>query len=507
MSEKANEGSATPSKGASESVIESFSIEGLHGYRSVSFSSKHAATILIARNGSGKTTLLGAMDALLKKQFFRLSELQFREIRCRLRGVDSDIVLYREDLDEVLTPPEDIELSRLSQRLEIPAREIFQFAISDWQSVRRNPTLHNRLYAAVLRNNDYNRSRTSDIFDDLVARLIGRNSRLMSLLSTLDANLANYEIVYLPTYRRVELALQSDDDERRHAYRRPRFNVAAGSIFTGDIQFGLGDISDRLKELNSQIVAQSNSGYMQLSATVINDLLEGGFEQRLESTRPTPSSDDLRLFIARLEASHHYNPFFRVQMSSLDKLNNKQAAPPGSSKFLNYFLNQLGTVIDATKDIERSVENFVNRCNKYLMADEISTVRPESGEFTYRTPADGKHLKLNRNDLSVSVESVAGGRQIPLDALSSGEKQMISLFAKLYLYQNQKLVLIDEPELSLSIEWQRSILVDVLNAPLCRQIVAITHSPFVFENELEPFARSLQNCFMPPETEADARSP
>lgn len=68
---------------------------------------------------------------------------------------------------------------------------------------------------------------------------------------------------------------------------------------------------------------------------------------------------------------------------------------------------------------------------------------------------------------------------------------MISLLAKLYLYPKRKIVLIDEPELSLSIDWQRGILVDVLLSPLCEQVVAITHSPFVFDNALEPFARSL----------------
>jgi ABC-type lipoprotein export system ATPase subunit len=506
MSENPIEGSATPSKGAARSVIESFSIDGLHGYRSVSFASKHAATILIARNGSGKTTLLGAMDAFLKKQFYRLSEVQFTEIRCKLSGTEPELVLSREDLDEVLSPPADQDLARLSQRLEIPSREIFQFAVGEWNSIGKTPNFDNRIYTSVLRNFDYNREKASGFFEDLVSRLVGRNSRLMSVLVKLDTILAKYEIVYLPTYRRIELALQPEDDDRRYGRRRPRFNVAAGSLFTSDIQFGLGDISDRLKELNSQIVGQSNSGYMQLSATVINDLLDGGFEERLEGTRPTPSSDDLRLFFARLEASRHYGPYFHVRMPSLQKLNDARIAAPASSKFLNYFLNQLGTVINATKDIERSVENFVDSCNKYLMADEISTARLDSGENARRTTVDGKRLKLNRNDLSVSVESTPDSRQIPLDALSSGEKQMISLFAKLYLYEKPKLVLIDEPELSLSIEWQRSILVDVLNAPLCQQIVAITHSPFVFENELEAFARSLQNRVMPSEPQPQVRS-
>ncbi|OUI98533.1 hypothetical protein HK20_06255 [Acetobacter sp. DsW_54] len=69
---------------------------------------------------------------------------------------------------------------------------------------------------------------------------------------------------------------------------------------------------------------------------------------------------------------------------------------------------------------------------------------------------------------------------------------MVSLFAKMFLYPNRKIVLIDEPELSLSIDWQREILVDVLGAPSCAQLIAITHSPFVFDNDLEPFAGALK---------------
>jgi hypothetical protein len=58
------------------SIVEHFSIEGLYGYRSVSFTSKYAATVLIARNGSGKTTLIAALDAFLRGQFSRFAGLQ-----------------------------------------------------------------------------------------------------------------------------------------------------------------------------------------------------------------------------------------------------------------------------------------------------------------------------------------------------------------------------------------------------------------------------------------------
>ncbi|UQR61817.1 ATP-binding protein [Bradyrhizobium sp. C-145] len=119
---------------------------------------------------------------------------------------------------------------------------------------------------------------------------------------------------------------------------------------------------------------------------------------------------------------------------------------------------------------------------------------------------DDKELTLSRRNLEVTVRSIKANKTIPLDALSSGEKQMISLLAKLFLYPDNKIILIDEPELSLSIDWQKQILLDVMNAPLCKQVIAITHSPFIFDNALEPFARSFVSTIDPviDDTEEDA---
>ena len=179
-----------------------------------------------------------------------------------------------------------------------------------------------------------------------------------------------------------------------------------------------------------------------------------------------------------------------MSIPNIDKIYTKDGITASSTVFLNYFLSKLGTVIAATHDVELKVQEFITMCNSYLSSDDESTKLSRPGE--HASYVDGKELYLNRRNLNVHVQTVPGGRRVGLDALSSGEKQMISLFGKLYLYPGDKIVLIDEPELSLSIDWQRRILVDVLNTANCRQVIAITHSPFVFDNELEPYARSLK---------------
>lgn len=291
----------------------------------------------------------------------------------------------------------------------------------------------------------------------------------------------------------MELAL-TDESEPRHPRRRknPKFAVAAGSLFTGDIQFGLGDISERLAQINNEIVYSSNNGYGEISAKIINDLIDGKIDADSDNEEVVPTKDELKIFFSRLKEGRRTMPFAPVEEPNLDKIFDRSELSTLSRVFLPYFLNQLGKVVKTAQSLEEPVSLFVNSCNKYLLSKEPST------EKKGRVGVDDlKELKVNRKNLRVYVQSVPGGRRISLNALSSGEKQMISLFAKLFLYPKEKIVLIDEPELSLSIDWQCTILVDVLNAPLCRQVIAITHSPFVFDNELDPFARPLSVRLLP----------
>ncbi|WP_190311421.1 AAA family ATPase [Rhizobium phaseoli] len=296
-------------------------------------------------------------------------------------------------------------------------------------------------------------------------------------------------MVYLPTYRRVELPLLDKEPGLRRP-RKKRFFSGHG-LFTGDIQFGLADISAHLRGINEEILYESNRGYRTISANIINELMDGTFDKFTYGDEKLPSKDELQLFLSRLKDGREARMFPVHDISIPDIANLSADLEKPSNKFLIYFLSKLDKVISVTREKEGKVQEFVDSCNKYLSLRDLSTSFPS--DSPPEPPAvDSKELKLNRRNLKIHVESVPWGRKIQLDALSSGEKQMISLFAKLYLYSGEKIILVDEPELSLSIDWQRHILIDVLRSPYCKQIIAITHSPFVFDNELEPYARALK---------------
>lgn len=73
------------------------------------------------------------------------------------------------------------------------------------------------------------------------------------------------------------------------------------------------------------------------------------------------------------------------------------------------------------------------------------------------------------------------GEVIPLYKLSSGEKQLLLILMRVFLMEEQPYILLmDEPEISLHIEWQYKLFEEIrrLN-PHC-QVITSTHSPSLF---------------------------
>jgi predicted ATP-dependent endonuclease of OLD family len=69
-------------------------------------------------------------------------------------------------------------------------------------------------------------------------------------------------------------------------------------------------------------------------------------------------------------------------------------------------------------------------------------------------------------------------KEVILQALSSGEKQMLVLLSEMFLQDGQRSILIaDEPELSLHVTWQEKLIDSLKSLNPHGQIIVATHSP------------------------------
>lgn len=99
-----------------------------------------------------------------------------------------------------------------------------------------------------------------------------------------------------------------------------------------------------------------------------------------------------------------------------------------------------------------------------------------------------KHIRITRNNGFEVVDNDNPQKVLQLSQLSSGEKQEIVLFYDLIFGTGEKLLLlIDEPEISLHITWQKKFLDDLLEVSkrIELQVIVATHSPQIVSNHLD----------------------
>ena len=452
-------------------ILRSFRILGLHSYKDVLLNFTGPARIVIAENGMGKTTILSALHAFLTKNLFKLQYLSFESIECHFTSSDEPLVLHKEDLSHLFDSPAEEKLRELSQFADVDTSELLETILEkefdNLPDVSSHPILQ-RIYL----NSPFSHEQILEYVLTIQSAIQHTGSeKLRQVVTTITSLTRSYEILYLPTYRRIEIPIQRTP--RRH-HRRPPTNFPRvhdqrrRDLMELDIQFGLSDVSDRLTKLFDTIQRQSNIGYRSISANIIDDLLAGLPGDR-HSAPPEgmPDIDALARFFSRIYNTE--SPDDRLQ--SLRHLYESGEIDSNEHTTLRYFLTKLSAVVENTKGLEADIEAFVDKANGYL-----------------KMSSDEKILEYDPNEMKVIVRNPWTDQEVVLNDLSSGEKQVISLLARLYLYPEQKIVLIDEPELSLSIDWQKCLLPDLLSSPSCVQLLAITHSPFIFDNQLDPYA-------------------
>lgn len=136
---------------------------------------------------------------------------------------------------------------------------------------------------------------------------------------------------------------------------------------------------------------------------------------------------------------------------------------PEVFSFSDYRLGMLKDLRAAVKKQER-IENFFDLINSLFLST-------------------GKTIDIDDQNRVIFRK---GEQVIEMDRLSAGEKQILLLLFTLFLMEDRPTVLLlDEPEISLHIEWQDRLiqLMHDLN-PNC-QIIMTTHSPNIFADGWE----------------------
>lgn len=131
-------------------------------------------------------------------------------------------------------------------------------------------------------------------------------------------------------------------------------------------------------------------------------------------------------------------------------------------------VDKLAKLVEIIDDYNNKTNKAFKPINKFIQI--INSFIKDTGKKIYIDQVG--HLFIKRPN----------GRDVSIDALSSGERQIVILFANVMFNRyssesHENILIIDEPELSLHIKWQEIFIETLLTASEKTQFILATHSP------------------------------
>jgi predicted ATP-binding protein involved in virulence len=163
----------------------------------------------------------------------------------------------------------------------------------------------------------------------------------------------------------------------------------------------------------------------------------------------------------------------RQQLYSTGLLDEEETVPLPSKSMSDMEKNVLSLYIQDVKDKLKGFDDLQIRISTFL--DLINS----------KIKSQGKSLVIDRERGFLFKTTYGGERVLRPAELSSGEQQQIVLFYELiFKPQRQSLFLIDEPEISLNVGWQRRFLLDLAKALRLGKhyVLMATHSPQIIHD-------------------------
>ena len=213
---------------------------------------------------------------------------------------------------------------------------------------------------------------------------------------------------------------------------------------------------------------------------------------------------------------YYYNEDFIAQINSVAlayyvvannkewQLNNKKEATADMTLIKDRFIKYIRPVLlkNGPFDIEWGAENSIGSIDENRVFCDFYAKEWNSFEENVNPKIKTLQELLNKYMMNKDVEVTPMGllvkskddnHVIPLNSLSSGEKKLLIIFLHC-LFNEDVPILIDEPEISLSIIWQENLLPDLLEKTNIKQVIVATHSSAVIsDSSLDKYIIPLPN--------------
>lgn len=428
--------------------LNKFKATGVYGYLKFDIPFNEGLTFLIGVNGSGKTTALRIIQALLSPSIKELMLIPFESANIEFLNNNKKIKISARKNKEEIT----LSVTGIKEKLKIPVMDESEISF-------------------ITSNN----KRSKDIFENMQFEY--SDTKLFKFI---------YELS-------VPVFLGLDRTHKSHFYsNEDLFYQRQGNLF-----------ESKMRSHNSRIYQGSLAAGLKETQILIRDTyrrlrsIEDKHSERLkESIVLSAFKYDEMDFLLNRPSLHEQEVILKRRNEIEQAVNKIGLSGKRISKILDKFFNGLEALF---KSMENAGENkgvniewLLNKAQVDRIFELIEIIDKNKSKVDKLFSPINTFIELMNSfykdtKKNLSIDTVGelsikrpDGREVGIDALSSGERQLLIIFAHLIFneYGNRSnIFIIDEPELSLHLKWQEDFVRNALNVSPDTQLILATHSP------------------------------
>lgn len=427
--------------------LASISVKELYGCYNYFVNFNQDITFIYGLNGCGKTTILNITEAIITGQLFKLFNYQFENIELQyvnssnIKDFRSIVIYYEKQQLQVKFNDENYSLDLIASEDNIRSMktvsDIFSVYFQRYEFLLKIRDTFNYVYLPLNRSNVsihemedayiYPRFHNRLSIDDIFAGIDNRDGAMIKIES----------LIY-QRYSKASAAINNINDAFRNSMLKPQIELSNTNNFVHFLnEFRNNDISSlkRTKNVYIEILKEFK---------LINDKEED-----------------------------NYNEFFETFINEFTEYNNSEEL---TIEFV-FKLQEIARIqktIDIAEKMEKRKAEIIKPMETFL---SIMNSFIDSSD-------DEKELCIS-SDGQIYFKTKYSKKRIGIQHLSSGEKQLITFFANLIFNvrdESSGIFVVDEPELSLHLSWQKIFIDKVLEVNKNIQLIFATHAPEIIGN-------------------------
>ena len=412
----------------------------LHKYFNYNVDFNNDVTFIYGSNGCGKTTILNITEYIITGNLYRLFEYEFERIVLKYEPIKSI-----GDIREILIEKNS---SNITVNFDGNTEKISRIEGFHGRFPEELDGIYLKQYS-ILR-------RIRDSFNYVYLPL-NRKTVLYDLFSVRNRNFRSHNHI-----------LKNDEEELGRYYFDQAIN---------DVEILIKECYSRTSMMISKINNDFRNKILKSSIEVLSSFDTNEFVKQIASSS---SISDIKktkksfIKIAREiellspDEESIYDKFFQDYIDELMSIkDNKEMGIEIIAKFQD--ISRFKKIVSMAEDMEMQKEQYLKPIELFL-----GTIN----DFI-KTADDEKELKIDEYG-NLYFQTIYSSDKISVQNLSSGEKQLVIFFANLIFRvkgNSSGIFVVDEPEISLHLSWQKTFVEKALNINKNIQLIFATHSP------------------------------